>query len=136
MDAPEHLTPEKSERGFSHLPAIDTWSGYTFPDGEFLNFDVVEPNTSGQVSVYESSDAVFPSLWLRVVDGDKDVTVLVTVDNARRLGEQLIFLADNHYSGVEVARCQHLSPSPWGTAQCVLPLDHEERHAYSPSEKD
>jgi len=32
------------------------------------------------------------------------------------------------------ARCQHVSPSPWGLAQCALPLDHEERHAHSPSE--
>jgi len=33
-----------------------------------------------------------------------------------------------------MARCRHVSPTPWGLAQCALPLDHEERHAYSPSE--
>ena len=32
------------------------------------------------------------------------------------------------------ARCQHVSPSPWGATQCALPLGHDERHAYSPSE--
>jgi hypothetical protein len=31
-------------------------------------------------------------------------------------------------------RCQHVSPSPWGAAQCVLPDGHDEHHAYSPSE--
>lgn len=34
-------------------------------------------------------------------------------------------------------RCQYVSPSPWGAAQCVLPAGHEdegERHAFSPSE--
>lgn len=33
----------------------------------------------------------------------------------------------------EEPRCQHVSPTPWGYAQCALPLDHED-HAYSPSE--
>lgn len=33
-----------------------------------------------------------------------------------------------------VPRCQHVSPSPWGPAQCVLPDGHDDRHAYSPSE--
>jgi hypothetical protein len=38
---------------------------------------------------------------------------------------------DDHQA---VPRCAHVSDSPWGPAQCVLPLGHEERHAYSPSE--
>ena len=35
---------------------------------------------------------------------------------------------------LEVPRCQHVSPSPWGPTQCCLPLDHDDRHAYDPSE--
>lgn len=34
----------------------------------------------------------------------------------------------------EVARCQYVTPTPWGLAQCALPEGHTERHAYSPSE--
>lgn len=38
-------------------------------------------------------------------------------------------------SGADVVpRCQYVTPTPWGLAQCVLPEGHEERHAYSPSE--
>jgi hypothetical protein len=33
-----------------------------------------------------------------------------------------------------VPRCQHVSGSPWGPAQCALPEGHSHRHAYSPSE--
>jgi hypothetical protein len=32
------------------------------------------------------------------------------------------------------ARCQHVSPSPWGPTQCALESGHADRHAYSPSE--
>jgi len=31
-------------------------------------------------------------------------------------------------------RCQHVSPSPWGSTQCALPDGHDGRHAYSSSE--
>lgn len=31
-------------------------------------------------------------------------------------------------------RCQFVSASPWGPAQCVLPEGHQKRHAFSPSE--
>jgi hypothetical protein len=34
----------------------------------------------------------------------------------------------------ETARCQHVSPSPWGPTQCALARGHAGRHAYSPSE--
>lgn len=32
-------------------------------------------------------------------------------------------------------RCQYVSPTPWGAAQCALPAGHDDRHAYSPSER-
>ena len=104
-DKPEHLSLTVTDRGFDHMPPIDTWSGYEFPVGRFLDFTVVQPRRSGEIEVYESSDAVIPSIWLRtkaeVVVGTEvqevDVAAMVTVDNARKLGEQLIALADNHY---------------------------------------
>ena len=36
---------------------------------------------------------------------------------------------------IDNPRCQHFSPTPWGEAQCALPLNHASRHAYDPSER-
>jgi len=52
----------------------------------------------------------------------------------RALGSERCAKAVRSLDAPEEPRCQHVSPSPWGPTQCALPLDHEGRHAYSPSE--
>jgi hypothetical protein len=103
---PEHLTPHVTDRGFTHLEPIPVWSGYNFTAAP-MDFDNLAPREVGEASAYESSDAVFPSVWLRIAVDDPaygpsgrafDEAVMLTVDNARKLGEQLVALADNHYS--------------------------------------
>jgi hypothetical protein len=111
--APEHLTAQQSDRGFTYLPPIPVWSGYDFagapkrrPLGP-MDFEHLAPHKVGEISAYESSDAVFPSIWVRMKvfnqhwAGDLrtfDEAVMLTVENARKLGEQLIKLADEHYN--------------------------------------
>lgn len=57
----------------------------------------------------------------RALDGDP------TEPDARGRGEQ---------GGDEglVARCQLTSPTPWGSSQCALAMNHDGRHSFSPSE--
>jgi hypothetical protein len=101
-EAAEHLTPQVTDRGFTHLPPIPVWSGYNMVG----DFEDLTPHEVGTVRVYESSDAVVPSIWLsvRIEEGVRlgtrlDDSHMLTIDNAHKLGEQLILLADNHYSG-------------------------------------
>lgn len=84
-----HLEKVYSDRGFARLPKIPSEYG-------------------GDVSVYESSAAMGPHVWLTAkapVDlNDRDGATVeapmhLTADNARRLGEQLIQIADGHYQG-------------------------------------
>jgi hypothetical protein len=90
----DHLTPEISDRGFAHLPPIPVWSGYNV----IGDFQDLTPHEVGTVRVYESSDAVVPSIWLsiRIEEGSNlpNDSHMLTVENARKLGEQLIHLAD------------------------------------------
>lgn len=53
-----------------------------------------EPN-GDEVSVYESSSAEGPHLWLNVTDSP----VHLTAENAWRLSDQLRELVRNHYQG-------------------------------------
>lgn len=84
-----HLEYETSERGFMSLPAIPSSYG-------------------GQVRVYESSNAEHPHVWLNAEapknlnnpTGDTvQAPIHLTVENAKALAEQLIFLVDEHYQG-------------------------------------
>ncbi len=75
-----HLEPEVSDRGFTALPTL---SG-TFAD-----------KPSGEVTVYESSAATEPRLWLDV-NGEK---IQLTAENAWRLADQLRTAVRNHYQG-------------------------------------
>lgn len=84
-----HLKYETSERGFLSLPAIPSSYG-------------------GQVRVYESSAAEHPHIWLNA-EAPKDLNrpegeqveapMHLTVENAKALAEQLLFLVDEHYQG-------------------------------------
>jgi hypothetical protein len=98
----EHLTPQVTDRGFTHLPPIPVWSGYEFTAAP-MDFEHLAPHEVGEISTYESSDAVFPSIWVRMKVFNQhwandlrtyDEAVMLTVENARKLGEQLIYLAD------------------------------------------
>ena len=60
----------------------------------------------GVVRVYESSLATQPAIWLRATapknlndhDGDwEDIPIHLTVENARKLADQLNWLCNNHY---------------------------------------
>lgn len=78
-----------SVRGFDRLPPIPSEYG-------------------GEVSVYESSAALGPHVWLKAVapvdlndpDGPtREVPIHLTAENAWRLAEQLQLLVRNHYQG-------------------------------------
>lgn len=84
-----HLEKVYSDRGFARLPEIPSEYG-------------------GHISVYESSAAMGPHVWLTArapanlnePDGAKvEAPMHLTADNARRLGEQLIQTATDHYQG-------------------------------------
>ena len=74
----DHLIPSTSGRGFKWMPETVTPIGTT-------------------VEVYESSAAEEPKVWLGITRGRDDLRAHLTVDEARRVGEQLIWLADHHY---------------------------------------
>lgn len=85
---PDHLTPVTSDRGFDSLPSIPaTWAG----------------QPAGEVSVSESSAASGPHIWLDVKEeilGQNSRTcVQLRVDDARKLAEQILWLAEHHYQG-------------------------------------
>ena len=87
-EPPERLRFTTSSRGFDFMPAVKS------------------RHEGAQVQVSESSSASTPSLWLRaqapanlnVPEGDVvQAPVHLTVDNAWRLAEQIVFLVKNHY---------------------------------------
>lgn len=55
----------------------------------------------GFTTVYESSAAGGPHIWLNVASGDcyggTEGTAHLTLDQARQVPDQLNWLADNHY---------------------------------------
>jgi hypothetical protein len=50
------------------------------------------------LEVIEDTQAVVPSLYLKVYDRDGTTCIELTLDKARQLAEQLVWLADNHFS--------------------------------------
>lgn len=84
----DHLTPtDVTGRGFNHMPPLPSVYG-------------------GSIKAYESSLADGPHIWLNMKypanlnepEGEMlDGVWHGTAEDARRLGEQLIWLADNHY---------------------------------------
>lgn len=90
-DLPEHLRPMISDRGFKHMPALG------------LNF-------GGRLSLYESSAASEPRIWLNAtmqknpgVIGTETISVTNTMDldDVDRMIDQLMWLRDNHYQRPE-----------------------------------
>lgn len=79
---PAHLVAVRSDRGFTRLPPIATADG-------------------AMVRVYESSMVNGPHVWLHHVHGSDAVPAHLTVQAARELAEQLLFLVENHYQTTE-----------------------------------
>lgn len=82
-----HLEPNHSTRGFAHMPEIVGRIGEVF-------------------AAYESSNAAGPHVWVKLAAptdrnhpeaGRQHLYAELTSEDARKLGEQLIWLADNHY---------------------------------------
>lgn len=83
----KHLQPVTSSRGFLFLPPIPSEYG-------------------GEISVYESSAAGAPHIWVRATSptdmnnpelGSKSTYMLLTLENAEALSEQLAWFVKNHY---------------------------------------
>ncbi|MFF0822486.1 hypothetical protein ACFYUR_19155 [Micromonospora haikouensis] len=82
-----HLAHITTDRGFDRLPPIPSEYG-------------------GHISVYESSAADGPHLWVNATAPANlndptgptvEAPMHLTADNARRLAEQLLALVDGHY---------------------------------------
>lgn len=81
----DHLTVTTSGRGFDAMPDIPSEYG-------------------GFVSVYESSSAEGPHIWLKAVEQmsgrpEKEAALHLTAENAWRLADQLRQLVRDHYQG-------------------------------------
>jgi hypothetical protein len=89
---PDHLTPTVTDRGFTHLPPIH---------GTYNDW----------ILAYESSAADGPHIWVSVnPDGP---AVHLPAENAIKLAEQLLFLAQNHYQGpIDVQQILTLASRP------------------------
>jgi hypothetical protein len=84
----EHLNFTRSPRGFKFMPPVESTYG-------------------GEVYCSESSSAEEPKIWVRIEDGPidfndsggatKECAAHLVLDDARRLGEQLLWLCDHHY---------------------------------------
>jgi hypothetical protein len=97
-DGPPHLRPERTERGFQHLPPI-------------AGFHAGRP--AGAVRVYESSAAFVPSVWVGAEapadrnnpDGPTvEAVVHMPLAQAVQLAEQIMWLAQNHYQAPQETR--------------------------------
>jgi hypothetical protein len=71
----DHLRVTTSDRGFTSLPPILDEYG-------------------GTATVYESSAASAPHIWLNVKGSGR---LHLTVESAQQLAEQLMYLVQNHY---------------------------------------
>lgn len=81
----DHLTVKTSGRGFDSLPAIPSQYG-------------------GEVSVYESSAATEPCIWLNAVEAmhgrpESQVAIHLSAEGAWKLADQLRLLVREHYQG-------------------------------------
>src|SRR4051812_5026736 len=74
-----HLTVTQTERGFAHLPPLEDTSGRGF-------------------SVYESSAAEEPCVWLNV-SGEGKTYLHLDAETAWKLADQLRHAVRNHYQG-------------------------------------
>lgn len=89
-ELPEHLRVHTTGRGFDHLPEIPATYG-------------------GTVKTYESSAAMEPCLWIKIFEPDNmepskppaEAYAHLTVDNAVKLAEQILYLAKHHYQLAE-----------------------------------
>jgi hypothetical protein len=97
-DVPPHLRPERTERGFQHLPPV-------------AGFHAGRP--AGAVRVYESSAAFVPSVWVGAEapadrnnpDGPTvEAVVHMPLAQAVQLAEQIMWLAQNHYQAPRETR--------------------------------
>jgi hypothetical protein len=86
------LTPQVSDRGFTSLPALPSTYG-------------------GEVRAYESSSAEGPHIWLNVSCPEdlnnrsgvmKEAVAHMTAEDAKRLGEQLLYLVEFHYQARDI----------------------------------
>lgn len=81
-ETPEHLTPHMTNRGFMHMPPTQS----TYQDSV--------------IRVYESSAALGPHIWVTGEEpgpNGKVVAVHLTLEDAVKVAEQILFVAKNHY---------------------------------------
>lgn len=111
----EHLTVEKTIRGFARLPPIPSKYG-------------------GDVAVYESSSAEGPHVWLKVecpadlnnpAGPTIEAVAHLTAENAWRLHEQLQLIVEQHYQGDAVPDWA-LTPELLEEREIRLTADHIE----------
>lgn len=69
-----------TDRGFRHTEIISSVPGYT-----------------GTITVYESSAAAAPRVWIQAMDDHDDVVVHLEVEDARRFAENILRVCDLHY---------------------------------------
>lgn len=86
----DHLTPTKTDRGFTHLPPVQAhWGG----------------QDTGTVTLCESSAAEGPHLWLHAEAAEgfgtpaERVSMHLPLAEAAKLRDQLDFLIKHHYQG-------------------------------------
>ena len=77
---------------------------------------------------YTSNDIIDVAFWINTGIDPSDVRL----QHRRRAASTFPDAAE--WRAEDAPRCQNVSDSPWGSTQCVLPVGHTERHAYSPSE--
>ena len=76
----------------------DEFSEPHVSDRGFRAFDPVASNIAADsVTVYESSMATEPSVWLRAVDDERLAIVSLSLDSAVRVARQLLWFGQNHY---------------------------------------
>lgn len=78
-EVPPHLIPHVTDRGFKHMP------------------EIAGTYHQAVLSIYESSAAEGPHIWLYAHGNKGDCTVHLTLESAAHLWEQLEYLINNHY---------------------------------------
>lgn len=90
--------PEKdADRMLSDYLASLVEPTYTVSDRGFIQFDYIDLGEDRRVRVYESSAASEAKVWLRLVDGEGMACAQLTLDQARQLADQLIWLSEHHH---------------------------------------
>ncbi|HEY3559695.1 MAG TPA: hypothetical protein VGL05_19635 [Kribbella sp.] len=101
----EHLSARTTDRGFDHYPTIPGAYG-------------------GEASVYESSAASGPHVWLNVTESP----LHLTAENATKLAEQLLALVANHYQNDGAAKptglvCSNCEATTFACTACGAPRE-------------